>query len=203
MRRLALSLPTALLLATACGTSSGPAPAEPPLADAGPAPGTKVQDAPITRGRIGSKAEEADFHVTKGNVSLDGKYEKVLLVLDLESPCFPFDKWKDEPPPPGHNWPASCDAFDRNFETALFDPSKPDAPGLELVRAITPFGGPLHVEEDVTDIWNGLDGPARAARPHHHLLRRRWEGVRVERLVVRDGTHRAHVRAPRRARSLP
>jgi hypothetical protein len=121
MRRLALSLPSALLLATACGTTSGPAPAEPPLADAGPAPGTKVQDAPITRARIGSKAEEADFHVTKGNVSLDGKYEKVLLVLDLESPCFPFDKWKDDPPPPGHNWPASCDAFDRNFETALFD----------------------------------------------------------------------------------
>lgn len=159
MRRLALSLPTALLLATACGTSAGPAPTEPTAPDAGPAPGTKVQDAPITRGRIGSKSEEADFHVTKGSVSLDGKYEKVLLVLDLESPCFPFDKWKDEPPPAGHNWPASCDAFDRNFETALFDPKEPNAPGLELVRAITPFGGPMHIEEDVTDIWNGLEGP--------------------------------------------
>src|SRR5207237_720600 len=32
------------------------------------------------------------------------------------------------------------------------------APGLELVRAITPFGGPMHVERDLTGLANGLSG---------------------------------------------
>jgi hypothetical protein len=43
--------------------------------------------------------------------------------------------------------PADCDAFDRNFEIALDEPDADSGapPGLELVRAITPFGGPLRL----------------------------------------------------------
>src|SRR5205814_1914539 len=36
-----------------------------------------------------------------------------------------------------------------------------DPPAIELIRAITPFGGPLHVEADITDVLNGLPGPHR------------------------------------------
>jgi hypothetical protein len=32
-------------------------------------------------------------------------------------------------------------------------------PGLELLRAITPFGGPLELEVDITDLVNGMPGP--------------------------------------------
>jgi hypothetical protein len=31
-------------------------------------------------------------------------------------------------------------------------------PGVELLRAITPFGGPLHSEVDVTELFNALEG---------------------------------------------
>lgn len=147
--------------AAACGSTTqvvaeDAAPA--PTAEAGPAVGTKAVDVPLDRARIGSDSSKPDFQKASGKLDLTGTFQKVTLVVDLESPCFPFDRWKDDPPPKGQNWPASCDAFDRNFETSLVDPSKPDAPGLELVRAITPFGGPLHIEEDVTDLWNGLEG---------------------------------------------
>ncbi|MFN7135759.1 MAG: peptide-N-glycosidase F-related protein, partial [Myxococcales bacterium] len=80
----------------------------------------------------------------------------------LASTCFPFDSWQANPPPPGHNWPADCDAYDRNFEFVL-DPaaSASERPGIELVRAITPFGGPMRFEVDVTDLANGLPGKHR------------------------------------------
>jgi len=85
----------------------------------------------------------------------DGPFANVNLVVDLESPCFPFSKWKTDPPPSGQNWPADCDAFDRNFEMALEDPSAAKGtPGQELIRSITPFGGPEHLEQDVTDTFN-------------------------------------------------
>lgn len=137
--------------------------AAPSPVDAGPPRGVVTTDTALDRAHIGSDSAKPDFQKAKGTVDLSGTFEKVVLVVDLESPCFPFDKWKDDPPPAGHNWPASCDAFDRNFETSLSDPKNPSAPGLELVRAITPFGGPLHIEEDVTDIWNGLEGPRELA----------------------------------------
>ncbi len=137
--------------------------AAPSPVDAGPPRGVVTTDTALDRAHIGSDSAKPDFQKAKGSVDLSGTFEKVVLVVDLESPCFPFDKWKDDPPPAGHNWPASCDAFDRNFETSLSDPKNPSAPGLELVRAITPFGGPLHIEEDVTDIWNGLEGPRELA----------------------------------------
>lgn len=92
-----------------------------------------------------------DFH--------DGPFANVTVVLELESPCFPFERWADDPPPPGQNWPTDCDAFDRNVELTIDPPpAMDDPPGLEIVHAITPFGGPLTLEHDVTDLVNGLGG---------------------------------------------
>ena len=115
---------------------------------------------------IGSDSSKPDFQKATASVALPGgPFAQVSLVVDLVSPCFPFSNWKTDPPPAGQSWPADCDAFDRNFEMALIDPDPADAsdaqasPGLELVRAITPFGGPEHIEQDVTDVFNALQGP--------------------------------------------
>jgi hypothetical protein len=90
------------------------------------------------------------------------------LIVDLATTCVPFSSWADDPPPKGQNGPADCDAFDRNFEISIdgaepgdADASADAAPGLELIRAITPFGGPLHLERDLTDVANGLSGAQR------------------------------------------
>lgn len=89
-------------------------------------------------------------------------FARVVLIADLTTTCFPFEQWYRNPPPAGHNWPADCDAFDRNFEFTLDDPAEEgDLPAIELVRAITPFGGPLTFEVDITDLANGLPGPHR------------------------------------------
>jgi hypothetical protein len=86
-----------------------------------------------------------------------GPFEKVTLRVKLESPCFPFAKWRQSPPPQGQNWPAECDAFDRNFEFTLDEPQgEGEPPAVELVRAITPFGGPMAFNIDITDIANGI-----------------------------------------------
>lgn len=86
-----------------------------------------------------------------------GPFQEVVLVVDLDSACFPFSEASQ--PPDGQLWPADCDAFDRNFELTLDPPEADgDPPGIELVRAITPFGGPMHFEIDVTDVANGLPG---------------------------------------------
>jgi hypothetical protein len=115
---------------------------------------------------VGSDSSKPDFQKATASVALrGGPFAQVSLVVDLVSPCFPFSNWKTDPPPAGQSWPADCDAFDRNFEMALIDPDTADAsdaqasPGLELVRAITPFGGPEHIEQDVTDVFNSLQGP--------------------------------------------
>ncbi len=115
----------------------------------------------LTSARIGSNSARPDFQRAAAPIDLrDGPFERVTLVVDLDTTCFPFERWEDDPPPTGHNWPASCDAFDRNFEIVLDEPrSAADPPGLELVRAITPFGGPMRVEADVTEVANGLPGP--------------------------------------------
>jgi len=92
-----------------------------------------------------------------------GPFAEVKLVVDLSSTCYPFESWTQ--PPPGQRWPADCDAFDRNFEFLLDDPPPPaadggalPAPAIEVLRAITPFGGPLHLEADLTDLANGRPG---------------------------------------------
>ena len=84
---------------------------------------------------------------------------RATLRVTLQSPCFPFEGWAEQGVPTGQRWPAACDAFDRTLSVTLdHDPENAGAPGFELLRAITPFGGPLQVETDVTDIVNGLPG---------------------------------------------
>ncbi|HEX6276889.1 MAG TPA: peptide-N-glycosidase F-related protein [Polyangiaceae bacterium] len=89
-----------------------------------------------------------------------GPFARATLSVNLESPCFPFDKWTPESIPEGHLFPPLCDGFDRTFLLSLDDPADPAAgpPGLELARAITPFGGPLRFDIDLTDVANGLPG---------------------------------------------
>jgi hypothetical protein len=111
--------------------------------------------------RIGSDSNQPNFQEASTEIDFGtGPFEKVTMIVDLESTCYPFEKWQANPPPSGQNWPADCDAFDRNFEFYLDRPKAPatEPPGLELERAITPFGGPLHLEVDVTDVANGLPG---------------------------------------------
>ena len=174
MRRrllLPLVLSSSCVLAIACSSSGGSndQPQDsgaidddttPPVDtfEAGPPPPYQVplfDDA-----HIGSDSSKPDFQ--KVAVDLpplhDAPFANVKLVLDLTSPCYPWSNWTTDKPPAGQNWPADCDAFDRNFETWLVDPSADPTttPSFELVRAITPFGGPEHVEEDVTDFFNAL-----------------------------------------------
>ena len=91
-------------------------------------------------------------------------FKAVKLIVDLASDCYPWDKWQSDPPPAGQNWPASCDAFDRTMGF-ISDPAADasDPPGFELLRSITPFGGPAHIEADITDYAN--------AHPGEHDLR--------------------------------
>lgn len=91
---------------------------------------------------------------------------RATLRVQLESPCYPFESWKTQTTSPGHFWPDACDAFDRLFLISLDGEGGHESggePGIELTRAITPFGGPLAVEADITDVVNGLPG--------EHLLR--------------------------------
>lgn len=78
--------------------------------------------------RIGSDSSKPNFQ--KATVDVDwgpGPFSKVTLVADLGTTCFPFEGWKDNPPPPGQAWPADCDAFDRNYEFRLDPPADPVA----------------------------------------------------------------------------
>lgn len=104
--------------------------------------------------RITSEGGAPNFQTVRAPVDFrDGPFAEAKMIVDLRSTCFPFESWTNNPPPAGQNWPADCDAFDRNFEIEL------DAPaGIELMRAITPFGGPEHLEIDITDAANGLPG---------------------------------------------
>ncbi len=145
----------------------------PPAADESPDP---VPEAPqpssvvvLDDARIGSNGDLDNFQVVRGDLDVGvARVASAMLIVDLRTTCFPFEQWATEPPPAGENWPASCDAFDRNFHFLVDDPDDaavddaivPVVP-IELVRAITPFGGPLHLEVDVTDVVNGLVGSDR------------------------------------------
>ena len=114
--------------------------------------------------RIGSDSGQPNFQQAESEIELrDAPFESARLRVELETTCFPFDGWQTNPPPAGQRWPADCDAFDRNFEISLDDPAEGTAgpPGLELVRAITPFGGPLTLDVDITDVANGSPGKHR------------------------------------------
>ncbi|AKU94163.1 hypothetical protein AKJ09_00827 [Labilithrix luteola] len=168
MRALATALASAIGLTVAivaCSSSSESSSAKDVDASSAeasaPAPPSTL--AVIDDARIGSHSEAPNFQKATGEFdpSTTGPFAEAKLVVDLTSSCFPFDKWQSDPPPSGQYWPASCDAFDRNFEIALFDPANDAAPGIELIRAITPFGGPLHLEADVTDLMNTVHGKRR------------------------------------------
>ncbi len=166
------------VFAAACGSSSPVGPGAAPIdagggpfdaavtdgADSSSAEGGAVETVLFDHARIGSRNGTGWPYVGRASTPVvfgDGPFSKVSIVVDLESSCFPFEKWTAEPPPAGENWPASCDAFDRNFNVLLDDPSPHDAggpPAIEIAHAITPFGGPEHLEVDVTDLANGLPG---------------------------------------------
>ena len=170
MRRYFLLLPLASFIAYCNNSSGGDSNDAAPdvTIEAGPAAPYTVTL--LDHAHIGSDSSKPDFQrASAPNVLLaNGPFSNVNLVVDLTSPCFPFSNWQTDPPPSGQNWPADCDAFDRNFEMSLVDPQEVDAssavvaqplPALELVRAITPFGGPEHIEQDVTDAFNAITTP--------------------------------------------
>lgn len=89
-----------------------------------------------------------------------GPFAEVRVTISLDTTCYPFERARMDPPPAGQRWPPKCDAFDRRFEILLDPPTQPGGrPAIELVRAITPFGGPMQFEADITDVMNGLPGP--------------------------------------------
>lgn len=156
--------------------SSKPLPPPPGLdagrdsaADAAPGDGSAPDTETVTvtvidAARISSDANAANFQRLTADMDLtDGPYQRVTLLAELGTTCFPFSAWQSNPPPPGQNYPADCDAFDRNFELALDEPDADSGapPGLELVRAITPFGGPMQLEHDLTALANARPGPHR------------------------------------------
>lgn len=110
-----------------------------------------VLDSAWITGTDGWNTQHQDVAYDLGPAS----FAKVTLVVDLESDCYPWEKWQESPPPQGQSWPASCDAFDRTMGF-ISDPAEGagDPPGFELLRSITPFGGPAHLEADITDYAN-------------------------------------------------
>lgn len=119
-----------------------------------------ILDAAWISGENGWETQHQDVPFDLGPAT----FKKVTLVVDLESDCFPWEKWQQNPPPADQNWPASCDAFDRTMGFIADPAAAPDdPPGFELLRSITPFGGPAHLEVDVTD-WANI-------HPGAHVLR--------------------------------
>ena len=174
-------LSSTVLLSSGAGCGGS---AQPPSIDGGPggdaaagtdAPATDAADAsplrsPFTidalaKARIGSENSNGWPHVGKVYADVDwkqGPYAQVKLVVDLDTTCYPFETWAANPPPPGQNVPADCDAFDRNFSAFVDDGAAAASPvPFEIMHAITPFGGPAHHEIDITDLANALPGQHR------------------------------------------
>jgi hypothetical protein len=113
--------------------------------------------------RISSDQAAEDFQRVTSEVDFgEQPVVRASLSVQLRSPCFPFSDWGKLGVPAGQRWPEPCDAFDRTISIRLDSPESADDPvGLELVRAITPFGGPESIEADITDVVNGLPGKHR------------------------------------------
>ncbi|MGE0869464.1 MAG: peptide-N-glycosidase F-related protein [Kofleriaceae bacterium] len=108
--------------------------------------------------RINSKPDQPNYQRIYAPLDLhDGPFGDVKLTFDLATTCFPFESWQTNPPPEDERWPADCDAFDRLYQITV-DPARSEGqdPGFEIMRAATPFGGPSHVELDITDLANAL-----------------------------------------------
>jgi len=137
-----------------------------PLSEPAPTPAAGAASTIGVLERVRVSSDDSAENVRRAGADVDFGAEPVAratLKVELESPCFPFDAWQDQDVPAGHAWPALCDAFDRALSVSLDDPADAEAgpPGLELLRAVTPFGGPLTMESDITDVVNGLPGPHR------------------------------------------
>jgi hypothetical protein len=166
---------TALLVLLACSvddeplgadlTSAGKAD-EPNLDDTDGSVATAVSHRVFDRQWLSSidGSQTADAAIDLG----EGPFAQVRLRVEIESPCYPLDKWEQSPPPPGHNFPVYCDRFDRFFNIAANPPEASEGGAgsgfaFELLRGATPYGGPLTVEQDITDWAN--------AHPGEHVLR--------------------------------
>ena len=173
-RRVRLAI--AALAAGACGKSTASHAPQPPGQVDGGAGGGGSVDAPaeviaypppfsipaLSAARVGSQGSTGWSTIGQAFADVDWKeapFAQVDLVVDLDTACFPFDKWSADPPPPGQSWPADCDAFDRNFNVFIDDGG--GAVPYEVIHAITPFGGPEHLAADVTDLANALPGRHR------------------------------------------
>ena len=197
--RAVIALPALGWLVAACGGGGHPgAGVDAAGVDAGAIPTTIVA---LDHAGIGSEGSTGWPNISHARADVDwnqGPFAKVLLVVEVETACFPFDKWAADPPPTGQNWPADCDAFDCNFNVYI-----DDAPGdgggqpppFEVIHAITPFGGPEHLEVDLTDLANALPGKhgirvdlGELSRPRGagHGLERRVDGERADRSDAGD-----------------
>jgi hypothetical protein len=153
-RRITALASLACLFGVGCGNDDDP-----------PAAGDDVAEPRVISAfdqvHVSSVAEAEFFQHAVAPVDLGtDSLTRATLSVNLESPCFPFEGWTPESIPEGHTYPRFCDGFDRTFTLSFDDPSDPAAepPGIELVRAITPFGGPLRFDADITDVANGLHG---------------------------------------------
>jgi hypothetical protein len=114
--------------------------------------------------RISSHEDDPIFQRTRTGFDFGTEpLERATLHVELDTTSYPFERWLEDRPPPGENFPASCDAFDRNFEITIDAPEgSADPPGYEVIRAITPFGGPLSLSADLTEFAH--------AKPGRHTL---------------------------------
>jgi hypothetical protein len=161
----------AVAATSGCGSSAAGRPGADAGGDGAPAldRGPELPPPPFTiaalvAARIGSENSTGWPNVGRAVADVDwraGPFARVALAIDLESSCFPFEKWASNRPPQGHNWPADCDAFDRNFNVFIEDPAGELAFPFEVIHAVTPFGGPLHLEVDLTDLANARPGGQR------------------------------------------
>lgn len=161
--------------ALACGTAGGGASDGGGQAvDAGPrgdgsGPDAAASDARATTEDAGPELFEAtllDQTHHDGTSALEailslgpGPFSAVSLELSLGTTCFPFEGWADNPPPPGHEWPEDCDAVSRVVRVIVDPPqTERDPPGIEVLRAHTPYGGPQELQADMTDLANAGSG---------------------------------------------
>ncbi len=64
--------------------------------------------------RIGSDPNGPNFQRATASIDFGaGPFASAKLVVELDTTCYPFDGWQNNPPPAGHNWPASSPSRSR------------------------------------------------------------------------------------------
>ncbi len=106
-------------------------------------------------------------HRVEATVELPpGPWARVTATLDLGTTCQSVPSCSPTCPPADGCAPLSagcstysdCDPWDRSITVSAIDPARPADPALELIRAITPFGGAKQYVEDVSDYARYLSG---------------------------------------------